>query len=203
MERQEIAPECKKKMITILKVRIQMDFTKELYLATNAKHQILDTHPFVKSIINKNENAFQKYIHFHYVVFDKIQVQFKKYDLPDFFIDLYRKIPDDITTSNTVITNYLHNMTCDNLQDLLVYVYMFYLGILKGGNILNKFYPDSIHNSLFIFSDKNLLVNQLKDYLNKTIINQQEFIHKVNVNYTQINIVFTSLNDSPSLDNYV
>lgn len=171
-----------------------MEFTKKLFLATKEKHLILDKHAFVKCILNGNTIAFNNYIQFHYIVFYQIQKELDKYILPDFFKELYREIP-------------LINMDMDidyiistlNLQDLLVYVYMFYLGILKGGNILRKHYPNH-ESTLFYFKNKELLISELKEYLNKTIVDENKFINSVNDNYTIINKIFnkilTNMDDS-------
>jgi hypothetical protein len=171
-----------------------MEFTKELFLKTKENHIVLDKHLFIKCILNGNVLAFDNYIQFHYIVFDKIQSEFEKYNLPLFFKGLLREIPL-ITLKNKSIDDYILKMNVDNLQQLLVYTYMFYLGILKGGSILKKHFPNT-KSKLFLFNDRELIINELKKFLDNNIINKQKFIDNVNENYIQINYIFNSLKKS-------
>ena len=73
----------------------------------------------------------------------------------------------------------------------LEHSYMFYLGIMFGGNLLTKFVPES--KDFFKFDNSSKLVKEFKDYINKTVDTkekQDSFIKIVNDSYNIIALIF-------------
>lgn len=168
-------------------------FTSILYKNTKDNHSKIDNHPFVK-LIKTNKNVGKLYINFNNICINIIQNKFnteiKKGKFLDFkkcYNKLYRKIlPNDFYISSNL--NYLLNQ-CENYP--LEHAYMFYLGLLMGGNILIKFLPE--YTEFLQFNDSKQLINCFKNYLDNNITtkeDQEKFIKIVNKSYALINLVF-------------
>lgn len=168
-------------------------FTLILYKETKVNHSKIDNHPFVK-LIKTNKNIGKLYINFNNICINIIQNKFnqeiKKDNFSDFkecYNKLYRKIlPNDFYISYNL--NHLLSQ-CEKYP--LEHAYMFYLGLLMGGNILIKFLPE--YTEFLQFDNSKQLINCFKNYLNnkiRTKEEQEKFIKIVNKSYSLINLVF-------------
>ena len=168
-------------------------FTKVLYNETKNSHNAIDNHPFVE-LIKTNKNIGRVYINFNKICINIIQdtfnQEFKKGNYTDFkecYNKLYRKIlPNDFYISYNL--NYLL-IKCKEYP--LEHAYMFYLGLLMGGNILTKFLPE--YTDFLKFQESKKLITLFKNYLDTKITTKQEqerFIKIVNQSYSLVNMVF-------------
>lgn len=163
-----------------------MLFTDLLYINTKDTHTVVDRHPFV-SKIRKSKEAGDLYINFNKICIYHLE---NVYNISNIDDKLYRRInKNDINFPDS-----------DNLKELLErcerypleHIYMFYLGLLFGGNMLSKMLPQ--HLQFLKFEEPKERIDILKKYLNDNVENTKEFINKVNVSYSIIKNVFDDLN---------
>jgi hypothetical protein len=170
------------------------NFTERLYTETIDAHKIVDRHPFVESI-RHNKDAGNLYINFNkiciYIIQKKFQESFENNEFlsfKDLFNSLYRDIPQ---TFDFYISPNLGLLleACEKYP--LEHAYMFYLGLLKGGNILKKSLPT--HTEFLHYNNSKELVNNFKKFLDDKYLNikiQDNFIDIVKHSYSLIEKIF-------------
>lgn len=159
-------------------------FTTQLYKETKPFHTIVDKHPFVQ-LIRKNPNAAKLYIDFNKICIHTIQQNTEPFD-KSLFNRLKRNIdnndiPFDISPNFKTLLQ-----RCKEFP--IEHSYMFYLGLMMGYKILDKYVKDDILS----YNDSEIkpLINDFKHFLNTTIDNQKEFISTVSQSYLCINKIF-------------
>lgn len=167
-----------------------MSFTDILRKSTHNSHIIVDKHPFV-SLIRTNKCSGKIYVHFNQVCINVIQDTLKNKSNNLIKIDFYKKMYRDIPPFDFFISNNLLELLdrCERFP--LEHSYLFYLGIMFGGNLLTKFLPE--YTEFFKFDNSGKLIKDFKDYINKTVDTkekQESFIKIVNESYTIIALVF-------------
>lgn len=160
-------------------------FTYNLYENTKELHKEIDLHDFVK-LIKINPIAGDIYIEFNKLCIYYIQNELKD-NLNDIYKKLYRENcnPDYFIEKNINLNNLI--LQCRNFP--IENSYLFYLGILKGGNLLKRYIHDK-HHEFLSYQDSNTLVNSFKEYLNKEDFNKAEFISNVKESYRLIKLCF-------------
>lgn len=164
-----------------------MTFTDNLRFYTKETHSIVDKHQFV-SLIKINKNSGKIYVNFNKLCINVLQNKmYQKQDFKEIYKKLYRHIePLDLFISDNLLK--LLNR-CEKYP--LEHCYMFYLGIIKGGNLLTKYLPE--YKLFFKYENSNELVKEFKDYLDNNIDTkekQEKFIKIVNESYSIIKLVF-------------
>jgi hypothetical protein len=164
-----------------------MSFTDLLRNCTHDSHLIVDNHKFVE-LIRTNKCSGKIYVNFNKICINVIQENLcKELIKKDFYKKMYRDIePLDIFISNNLL-ELLDR--CERFP--LEHSYMFFFGLLFGGNLLTKFLPES--KEFFKFENPNKLIKDFKEYLNKTVDTkekQESFIKIVNESYTIIALIF-------------
>lgn len=132
--------------------------SSRLYKETYDAHSIVDAHPFV-SLIGKNEVANKLYMNFNKICIYTLQnpLLYSKLD-NDLQQQLHRSICihdiyDILSSSSNTLIEFLDR--CEKYP--LEHAYMFYLGILFGGNILKKKLPEEYHDFLTYSHPKELV----------------------------------------------
>ena len=163
-------------------------FTKKLFIETIPYHVNVDKHQFTQKI--KKDNVASDL----YIEFNKICI----YELQKYLVikdtQLSKKLYRNITFKD------VQQIENDPLKKLLILCknhplelsYMFYGGLIKGGNILKK-YVSIEHHPLLSFDNPNELFNKFKDYLNEYITelhDQELFINVVKDSYNIIKLIF-------------
>ena len=174
-----------------------MLFTERLYNENKDHHRILDTHPFTK-LIKKNRDAGNVYINFNKICIHVIQKRLDElieFDEDHPFKYLYIKLfRPDLDKLDIFISSNLSILLerCEEFP--LEHCYLFFLGLLMGGNILQKYLPQ--HSSFLDFGSilqSKSLVEEFKQHLNNTIKTpayQECFINRVISSYKIIKIIF-------------
>ena len=165
-----------------------MDFCKRLYIETKDYHKQVDIHPFVE-LIKVQEDAGKNYMIFNIKCIEEIQKHIK---LKDVILQekLYRKntFDENLTKNSKSLELLIERCKAYPLEHL----YMFILGLLKGGNILKKSISEEYHEYLTYTNPKELSV-EFKNYLNVNVINEDLFIENVKKSYDLIKNVFDDL----------
>lgn len=195
-------------------------FSSKLKEETKEKHKILDTHPFVKSIFTKTnptgstpikENTTTGYyLDLHLIILNEIKLILKERsgEFPEYFgvfnkdYHQQHEVTNNLLNYKSVILliNKIH-IDAYNKELLLSHMYIWWLGVLYGGQMIKrsiiKKNPDLLEYTSLIFDfDCNVkeFIIDFKDYLDITIIHKDEFIENVNIVYTFIKNVFDEIN---------
>lgn len=167
-----------------------MTFTKQLYLQTKESHKIVDSSPFVE-LIRTNKCSGKIYVNFNKICINVIQDTLKNDNNELIKTDFYKKMHRNIQPFDFFISNNLLELLDRCEKYPLEHSYMFFLGLLFGGNLLTKFLPES--TEFFKFENPSKLIKDFKDYINKTVDTkekQESFIKIVNESYTIIALIF-------------
>jgi hypothetical protein len=162
-------------------------FTTKLYNETKPYHTIVDKHPFVQ-LIRKNPQAAKLYIDFNKICIYTIQQTTNPFD-KSLFSRLKRNINHNDIDFN--ISPNFKTLLQRCQQFPIEHSYMFYLGLMMGYKILDKYVKDDILS--YNDSDIKLLIDDFKNFLNNTITsnnNQEQFINTVSQSYLFINQIF-------------
>lgn len=165
-----------------------MLFTEELYNRTMDAHKVVDRHPFV-SKIRKNKEAGKLYINFNKICI--YQLEKGQHLISNIDDKLYRRL--DITDIEFPKVDSMEMLKKRCEMYPLEHIYMFYLGLLFGGNMLSKMLPE--HYDFLKFEEPKERIDILKSYLNNNISNKDEFIEIVNESYGLINNIFDKLQE--------
>jgi hypothetical protein len=167
------------------------NFTTRLYKNTKDYHTEVDKHEFVQ-LIRKNPEAAKLYIHFNKICIYKIEsaIVNKKNKYTN-FMPLFTRLKKNININDIDIN------VSKNLQILLKkceeypleHCYMFYLGLMMGYKILDKYVKDDI--LAYDDSQIKLLIKDFKNFLDNNVENEQNFINIVSQSYVLIKNVFT------------
>ena len=175
---------------------MSLPFTRELSSETKNNHSKVDHHEFSRSI-SLNPLAGQMYVNFNKICINEIQkVLVTKGYKHQVFEQLHRNI--DIDSSKLV-----RLYACDSLNVLvnrckdypLEHAYMFYLGLLFGGSMLQKMLPHE-DQTFFQYDNRQKLIQEFKTFLNEYITDiqrQKQFIECVNHSYVLIYDIFSDL----------
>lgn len=166
---------------------MEKNFTTFLYNETKYYHKEVDNHPFTDLIMTDKE-AGNIYINFNKICILHLQ---KTLNLNNKILQekLYKEINvDEIDLYNN-----------DNLKKLLKlceeypfeHLYLFILGIIKGGNILKKYISEEHHNFLTFNNSKELSI-EFKNYINDNVNDEykKNFIEIVKNTYEIIKLCF-------------
>jgi len=172
-------------------------FTKTLYFETKQEHDQVDRHPFLERL--SESNASQLYIDMNYKVLRIIESYAARYSLPNFFEDLYRHVYYLEAKNPPELENLLQKVKndCMNPMLFLSQVYMWYLGLMNGGQYVQHilYTSEDVKERLFKFNNCLKLEKLLKDYIDDIVISkedQQTFIENVKETYNLIKLVFDS-----------
>jgi heme oxygenase len=185
-----------------------MTFTLKLKQETADKHKELDTHPYIKKMYNNTQDDYtikinlKYYLDLHCILLDIMYNNIKQMKSYPSFVDQFNKgkiYKEMITTklyNLNSVKNLISNISDDNM---MAYCYAFYLGILYGGQIIKKLIKRTndeklINQSEILFEfnyDKKALINDIKNYLDNNVKNEDIFIKEVNKIYDLTKIVFT------------
>lgn len=167
-------------------------FTKQLYKGTKSHHTIVDKHPFVQ-VITTDSNAAKLYIEFNKICIEQIQTtfreMFKDHQMNNFsplLLKLQRNI--DRNDINISISTNLKVLLDRCKSHPLEHAYMFYLGLMMGYKILQKYVQDDILS--YENSKIKDLITEFKKFLDDTVCEQEEFIKVVCESYDCIKLVF-------------
>jgi hypothetical protein len=162
-------------------------FTTQLYKETKPFHTIVDKHPFVQ-MIRKNPKAARLYIDFNKICIHTIQQNIAP--IHQRYTSLFSRLQRNIDNNdiNFDISPKFKTLLQRCQQFPIEHSYMFYLGLMMGYKILDKYVKDDILS----YNDSEIqpLINDFKHFLNTTINNQQEFISTVSQSYLCINEIF-------------
>lgn len=167
-----------------------MSFTDVLRTITHESHKVVDNHKFVE-LIRTNECSGKKYVNFNKICINVIQDTLKNENNDLIKHDFYKKMYRKIAPLDFFISNKLLELLDRCERYPLEHSYMFYLGIMFGGNLLTKFVPES--KDFFKFDNSSKLVKEFKEYINKTVDTKEKqelFIKIVNESYTIISLIF-------------
>lgn len=167
-----------------------MSFTDILRTITQESHKVVDNHKFVE-LIRTNKYSGKIYVNFNKICINVIQDTLKNENNDLIRHEFYKKMYREIAPLDFFISNNLLELLDRCEKYPLEHSYMFYLGIMFGGNLLTKFVPES--KEFFKFENSSKLVKEFKDYINKTVdttIKQESFIKIVNESYTIISLIF-------------
>jgi len=165
-------------------------FTKRLYQNTKDCHTQVDRHPFVQ-LIRKNPDAAKLYINFNKICIYKIESAFLKNTAKyKNFMPLFTRLQKNINI-NDIDMNVSKNLEillkkCEEYP--LEHSYMFYLGLMMGYKILDKYVKDDI--LAYDDSKIKLLIKDFKNYLDNNVETEQLFINTVSESYILIKNVF-------------
>jgi len=170
-------------------------FTERLFISTKENHMLVDKHPFT-ALIKNSKDAGNVYINFNKICIFVLQNTFDELiDDEDPFYEIYKKLyRPDVDQVEFFISSNLSFLLerCEEFP--IEHAYLFYLGLLMGGNILSKSLPQ--HQAFLSFGsilESKKLIQDFKQYLNDTIktkAEQDTFISRVNVSYRIIKLVF-------------
>lgn len=167
-----------------------MSFTDVLRMVTQKSHKVVDNHKFVE-LIRTNKCSGKIYVNFNKICINMIQDTLKNENNDLIKHDFYKKMYREIAPLDFFISNNLLELLDRCEKYPLEHSYMFYLGIMFGGNLLTKFVPES--KDFFKFDNSSKLVKEFKDYINKTVDTkekQDSFIKIVNDSYNIIALIF-------------
>lgn len=163
-----------------------MTFGERLFHETHKAHVLVDTHPFV-TLIRTNSDAQKLYILLNKLCINELQ----KHDLL-----FNKKLDEELYRKNIKICNTLNfeslNKLLENCQKYKMELgYMFYGGLMMGGNLLKKIFKDDQEFLTFDVYPKRLFVD-MKHYIemNIDIKYQDIFIYNVNKSYKLIKECF-------------
>jgi hypothetical protein len=162
-----------------------MLFSKVLHDSTIDNHKRVDCHPFVE-MIRTDKVAGEMYINFNKMCIEVIQNNNKN----EFIKELYR---DTATCGKKSINPQLRLLLekCENYP--IEHGYMFFLGLLYGGNLLKRYLPD--HSEFLTFEDPKDKIMRFKKMLdNIKLEDQDSFVNIVNESYGLIYDIFTIYN---------
>lgn len=167
--------------------------TKETFIATKQTHRHVDTHVFVKDILQGNQEYINEYVCMIENILFILEQRFDNYSLPPFFHSHLKKTPP--FTPNEKVSRLLQRIIQDT-QDRVMYlsqIYMWYLSLLSGGKILKKYMPENKHY-LFEYppETKQLLKNYLDKELESCVPSRKGFILNVDKMYNSIILHFDS-----------
>lgn len=174
-------------------------FTQALYIQTKAAHERVDKHPFMRTLYKTKSS--QLYIEMNYAALRVIQEHSADFLNPPFFRDLYRNLESSFQVTNNELLNELMEMvneSCKKSELFLAQVYMWYLGLINGGNYIKKYIDvdEGIKDELFNFKNGVLLEDLLKVYMNSFKLESEElFIKNVNDTYRLIEQVLDKFQD--------
>lgn len=159
-------------------------FTDRLFKDTHTYHKSVDRHPFIERMKTCQKDAVL-YICFNQSCISELQ---KTLNLDDDDLQslLYRNISCPLKTYRS---GYLINLLEACRIYPLEHAYMFYLGLLAGGNLLRKYIPVEYHSILTSEVESKAIVIKFKHFLNSKIVDdedQQQFIDRVNASYILI-----------------
>lgn len=168
-----------------------MSFSRSLYLQTKDAHRVVDSHPFIKNI-NKCDKAYKLYFDLNKLCINEIQ---KHYDITTIDKELYRDIYHfseyiDVILECKKVQQLLENCKKHPLE----HAYMFYLGLLFGGQMFNVKNDDDLFFVTFL--NRTNLISKFKSFLDLHV-NENEyitFICNVNSSYNLISDIFTNFN---------
>lgn len=164
-----------------------MSFTDLLRKSTQESHVVVDNHKFVE-LIRTNKCSGKIYVNFNKICINVIQNNLSNELMKTSF---YKKMHREIEQLDFFISNNLLELLDRCELYPLEHSYMFFFGLLYGGNLLTKFLPES--TEFFKFENPSKLIKDFKDYLNKTVNTkekQESFIKIVNESYTIIALIF-------------
>lgn len=167
-----------------------MQFTDILRNSTYNSHKTVDNHKFV-TLIRTDKCSGKIYVHFNQICINIIQNTLKNTNNKLIKTNFYKKMYRDIEVFDFFISNNLLTLLNRCEEFPLEHSYMFFLGLLFGGNLLTKFLPES--TEFFKFENSNQLIKDFKDYINKTVDTkekQESFINIVNESYAIIALIF-------------
>ena len=187
------------------------NFTLRLKRETYDNHTILDTHTFVKSLYDENYNKkVEYYLELHYIILNELNVLINKKGRESFpnFFDYFDKEYIMYNSSNLTerksVRKVIEKIKSDseNGELFLCHLYIWWLGVLFGGQIIKKLINknnDTLNNLtsvIFDFEcDSKELVREFRKYLNTTITEEDKFIRNVNEVYLMIRDVFDELTE--------
>lgn len=165
--------------------------SSRLYKETYDAHSIVDAHPFV-SFIGKNDIANELYMNFNKICIYTLQnpLLYSKLD-NNLLQQLHRTISIHdtytiLTSASDTLISFLDR--CEKYP--LEHAYMFYLGILFGGNILKNKLPKKYHDFLTYYNPKEL-VKSFKKCIDDNDIDDNDIdISIVIESYHHIKIIF-------------
>jgi dGTP triphosphohydrolase len=162
-----------------------MIFTDKLRKDTMNTHRQVDRHVFVVEMKENKEKAI-KYIKFNEKCIYEIQktLEMKDNDLQNM---LYRDIQNSCLNNNSLN---MENLLERCRQHPLCHAYMFYLGLLSGGNLLRKYIPVEYTGLLDFQEEPQYVIQRFKTYLNTHVVDQDNFINEVNASYKLIQKCF-------------
>lgn len=170
-----------------------MTFTDQLYKQTKDSHQIVDKHPFV-NLIKTNKCVSNLYINFNKICISIIQETLDESKQYDSFCLIYKKLYREklYNTDDIHISKNLSKLLLRCEEYPLEHAYMFYLGLLYGGNMLSKSLKNNGLNidNFLTFKNPTELIKEFKEYLNANVNDQTNFIKIVNESYNIISLVF-------------
>jgi hypothetical protein len=165
-----------------------MDFTSRLFLETKQFHKLVDDHSFTNNIKN-SKNIGDIYINFNKMCIESIQ----QIEVASDFTEIYKKLYRETFTFDDIYISNELNLLIERCKKYpLEHSYLFYLGLLSGGNILKKYISEK-HHLFLTFENPNILRKEFKDYLNnkiKTKEQQENFIKIVSETYLLIKKCF-------------
>ena len=187
-----------------------MEFSDKLKKGTEANHKILDRHKFVKNIGNKTGGY---YVDLHNIILNEIKLIICKttIEFPEYFhrfnknYNKYRLVTNDDLYNSDSMNKYLQKLNEDsNDKELLLsHMYIWWLGVLYGGQMIKKVLQS--YNSrdefkeyiCFIFDSDNRVefIKKFKMYLNEHVQNEDTFIRNVNILYIFVNDLFNELDN--------
>ena len=188
------------------------NFTLRLKRETYDNHTVLDTHIFVKSLYDEcyNRNV-EYYLELHYIILNELNVLINKKgreSFPNFFDYFYKEYivynGSDLKQHKSVkILLDKIIIDSDNSELFLCHLYIWWLGVLFGGQIIKKLINknnntlSNLTSVIFDFDcDSRELVREFRKHLNSTIVEEDKFIKNVNETYLIIRDVFDELTDS-------
>lgn len=172
-------------------------FTSKLFSETKEFHQLIDNHLFTNNI-KSNKISGDLYITFNKICIKSIQ---NEKEIQQIFLNtqlyekLYRK---NINYDDIYISSELNLLIERCKKYPLEHSYLFYLGLVSGGNILKKFLCEK-HCLFLTFENPNELRKEFKDFLNnkiKTKEEQSNFIKIVSDTYLLIEKCFDNFLDN-------
>jgi hypothetical protein len=162
-----------------------MEFTNKVYLYTKENHAKVDKHPFIE-LIKNNKKAGDIYIDFNKICIDRIQKNIDKIITDEYLV---KKLKRNCDTDNYLSSDALNKLLIKCDEFCLENAYLFFLGLLAGGNILKK-YIDTRHHDFLTFENSKETSKEFKQYLSDKDIDESHFINTVNEMYIIIKEVF-------------
>lgn len=161
-------------------------FSKILHDSTIENHKRVDRHEFVKKI-KTNEIAGEIYIKFNKMCIDRIQRNNNnKYKMiNELYIDV-----EYVENENRMINEDISVILERCKKYPLEHAYMFYLGLLYGGDILKRYIPK--YKEFLTFENGKDKIKRFKEMLDEVDSSKWEsFTEIVNESYKIIYIIFS------------